>query len=557
MKGAEFYLDLDKTLKAEKGTLDAQLQSIKTLVMPNKDEVTQKGQTPGQKNDARTQFDPTAPQANELLAASMAGSLTPQTSQWFDMKFRDDDLNDIKEIADWMQDNSRRMFKAYLSSNFYTKIHESFLDLGGFGTTAVIQEEKPRDANGNFTGVKFDVFPISDYTFLEGSDGLVNTLFREHNLTADQVHDRFSWHPKYKGLGEKMEAARNSDKAADKAKRFKILQVITPSENRIPGLAAELQMETDSKYFSCDDKHEIITLGYNEFPCAVARWSKLSADNGWGRGPGWTALPTIKRLNRIHEQGLKALAKDVSPPLLVPHKGVVGGMRTNPNGITYYDARKYGGAKPEYMNSGSRWDIAQFNIESMEQKIRQMFYSDQLEMQEGPQMTAMEVQVRYELMQRLLGPTFWRLVTELFSPTLNRTFNIMLRAGAFQDIPEVLMDMINQGNAPELDIVYTGPLARAQRQEEVVAIQRGYELAGFIAETKGDPSVLDNLDDDEAFKHGAEQLGVPGKVLRGKDQVAERRQARQEQIAQQQQLEQADIAAGIADKAATAEQKLA
>ena len=66
--------------------------------------------------------------------------------------------------------------------------------------------------------------------------------------------------------------------------------------------------------------------------------------------------------------------------------------------------------------------------------IRQAYYSDQLQLQEGPQMTATEVQVRYELMQRLFNIS--RFQSEFLNPLIERVFGIMFRAGALLPEPE-------------------------------------------------------------------------------------------------------------------------
>ena len=163
--------------------------------------------------------------------------------------------------------------------------------------------------------------------------------------------------------------------------------------------------------------------------------------------------------------------------------------------------------------------------------IRQAYYSDQLQLQEGPQMTATEVQVRYELMQRLLGPTLGRFQTEFLNPLIERAFGIMLRANAFLPTPNELGD-------ENLDIEYVGPLARSQRMEESVAVERLYQLAMNIAQA--DPSVMDIINNDEAMRLRANLLGVPKSVLRGRDEVEEIRtqRAEQQQMMQQQQMAQ-------------------
>jgi hypothetical protein len=152
-------------------------------------------------------------------------------------------------------------------------------------------------------------------------------------------------------------------------------------------------------------------------------------------------------------------------------------------------------------------------------------------------MTATEVQVRYELMQRLLGPTLGRFQSEFLNPLIERVFGIMFRAGALMQQPDVI-------GGSKLDIEYVGPLARSQRMEEAVAIERLYQLAMNVAQV--DPNIMDNIDHDTAIRMRAKLLGVPKTVMRGIDDVEDMREAKaqQQQAMMQQQMaqQQADTA---------------
>jgi len=167
------------------------------------------------------------------------------------------------------------------------------------------------------------------------------------------------------------------------------------------------------------------------------------------------------------------------------------------------------------------------------ESIRKAFYADQLELKESPQMTATEVNVRYELMQRLLGPTFGRLKTDLLDPIVERAFNIMYRAGKLPEIPEGLGDA-------ELDVNYTGPLARSQKYEESTAIQQYVMLTAQIADIY--PDALDIIDVDGAMRTMALLQGVPAKALKSKTEVEELREARKQQQEAAMQTQQAQEA---------------
>ena len=288
---------------------------------------------------------------------------------------------------------------------------------------------------------------------------------------------------------------------------------------------------------------KVRTGGYNEFPYLVPRWSKATGEI-FGRSPSYNALPDIKTLNKAVEIGLKAWAKAIDPPLLVQDDGVIGRVRMTPAGITV--VRTDGAIKP--LQIGSNWQITDMKENQLRQAIRQAYYSDQLQLQEGPQMTATEVQVRYELMQRLLGPTLGRFQSEFLNPLIERVFGIMYRAGALLPEPELL-------KGQQMDIEYVGPLARSQRMEESVAIERLYGLAMNVVQV--DPAIMDNINHDEAIRLRGKLLGVPKTILRSRDEVMEMREQRAEQQAQMAAMQQQQAAGDAMQSQAKAAKDMA
>ena len=508
-------------LANDRGTWEANWQEILDYVMPRKADVV----TIRSKGEKRTEilFDSTAITANNLLAASLHGTLTSPSLAWFNIKLRDENLNKDRDVQVWLEDTGRRMYDNFNDTNFNTEVHELYLDLCSIGTAAIFVEE----GNNGFEkdGIHFNTLHIAEYYIQENINGKVDTLYRKYKLTARQAVQEFG----EKNLGEKVLQA-----AVEKPdKKFSFIHAVEPTQDyeRATGKST-----TKLPFHSChvceEDKMIVRSGGYNEFPYLVPRWSKATGEI-FGRSPSYNALPDIKTLNKAVEIGLKAWAKAIDPPLLVQDDGVIGRVRMTPAGITV--VRHDGAIKP--LQIGSNWQITDMKENQLRTSIRQAYYSDQLQLQDGPQMTATEVQVRYELMQRLLGPTLGRFQSEFLNPLIERTFGIMLRAGALLPEPEVI-----QGQ--KIDVEYVGPLARSQRMEESVAIDRLYELAMNVVQV--DPSIMDNINHDEAIRLRGDLLGVPKIILRARDEVEELREQRQQAQQAQQQAEQQQQAAQAA-----------
>ena len=537
-------------MSSDRSTWEDHWQEILDYVMPRKADIT----FVRSKGEKRTEvlFDSTAITANNLLAASLQGTLTSPSLPWFSLKLRDDEANKIRDVQIWLEDTARRMYAVFNESNFNTEVHEMYLDLCSVGTAAIFVEE----ANEGFLqgGLHFNTLHIAEYFIQENATGKVDTLYRKYKMTARQAIQEFG----EENLGPKIKEAAKMKPDT----QFNFIHAVEPTADyeRAVGKA-----KTKLPFHSChvceEDKMVVRVGGYNEFPYLVPRWSKATGEI-FGRSPSYNALPDIKTLNKAVEIGLKAWAKAIDPPLLVTDDGVIGRVRMTPAGITV--VRNDSAIKP--LQIGSNWQITDLKENQLRTAIRQAYYSDQLQLQEGPQMTATEVQVRYELMQRLLGPTLGRFQTEFLNPLIERVFGIMMRSDALMPRPEAI-----EGN--NMDIEYVGPLARSQRMEEAVAVERLYQLAMQVVQI--DPTVMDVINHEQAIRMRATLLGVPKTVLRGEDEVAEIREQRaaaqqqaQEQAMAQQQAETAlsqgkamtemskpDTKAGMEEAVAQAEQQ--
>jgi hypothetical protein len=205
--------------------------------------------------------------------------------------------------------------------------------------------------------------------------------------------------------------------------------------------------------------------------------------------------------------------------------------------------------------TGADFNVTFSKADQMRAEIRRVLMADQLQPQDGPTMTATEVHVRVALIRQLLGPLYGRFQAEDLAPTVERVFGLLYRRGrpelggkpgplAIDDMPESL-------DSATYRVRFNNPLAKAQKLEEVSAIERVMGIAGAMAES-GKPEVLDLIDGDEALRVAADGLGAPSKLLRDKKALQAFRDQRtesQQQAAQaQQQQELQTMAVGAALK---------
>jgi len=231
-------------------------------------------------------------------------------------------------------------------------------------------------------------------------------------------------------------------------------------------------------------------------------------------------------LNEMSKTTIKAAQKQVDPPLLVPDDGFILPVRTVPGGLNFYRSGTRDRIEP--LNIGANNPLGLNMEEQRRGAIRDVFYVNQLMMQQGPQMTATEVIQRNEEKMRLLGPVLGRLQSELLRPMIDRVFAILFRRKMFRQPPEFL-----QGK--DIQIEYVSPLAKAQKASELQSIMRAIEIFGSLARVS---PVFDHVDIDQLVRHLADIVGVPAKVLKSQNEVNAIRQQKEQQMMQQQQLAQ-------------------
>jgi len=504
-------------LKAQRQNWETHWQEVADYMQPRKADVTKTRS----KGDKRTEliFDSSPIQAVELLAASLHGMLTNPSTPWFSLRFKDSSLEMEDEAKLWLENATDVMYTAFNRSNFQQEIFELYHDLITFGTAAMFIQEDNEDI------LKFSTRHINEIFIAEDDKGGIDTVYRKFKLSVRAAIQQF---------GDKVSSDIKMQSAKDPYNEVEMLHVVYPRSDYNPKLKDTDNMPFESVYIEMKNGNELSVSGFQEFPFVVPRYLKASHEI-YGRSPAMTALPDVKMLNEMSKTTIKAAQKQVDPPLLVPDDGFLLPVRTVPGGLNFYRSGTRDRIEP--LNIGANNPLGLNMEEQRRTAIRNVFYVDQLLMQQGPQMTATEVIQRNEEKMRLLGPVLGRLQSELLKPMIDRCFAILLRNNQFAQAPEFL-------SGQDIEIEYVSPLAKAQKGTELTSITRAIEILGSLANVA---PVFDYINFDALVKHVADLVGVPQKVLKLQSQVnAEREQQAQlaEQQAQMQQMQQVAEAGG-------------
>lgn len=474
-------------------------------------------------------YDSTAIMASQALSAHLHSSLTSPAIQWFDLTFRDEDLNDSREAKEWLDSCGKAVYQALQDSNFNVEAGETYQDLVDFGTSVIVEEV---ENEGEWKGINFSSIPIKECYFEQDHKGDVYNFYRRLEWSAIQIVEKFGAENVPDWVNEKA----SEDSPAVEEREVLIFCVYrrpkVDPEVDLSQLTAPIARPYGFKYILEKDATQIGEEGgYYEMPAFVPRWRKTSGSM-WGNSPAMICLSDVLTLNRLIEMTIQAAEKVIDPPTLTTERGLIGDLDLNPGGLNV--VKDINQIKP--YESAARFDISYQEIQRYRDQIKEYFMIDQLMLPpmqgQGNPATATEIAARVSQLERLIGPTLGRLQTDFLDPCISRTFNILFREGQLPEVPEIVLQ-----SATGMDIEYLGPLARSQKQDQVDAVERWLMQVGNIAQLN--PEVLDIPDWDELVKGVGQVLGVPAKYIAGD---AEIKRTRKERAEAQQRAQEAELA---------------
>lgn len=518
---AKKYNDRYKALLLLRNEYEQDWQDIQSYVMPRKGLfMDDAGQSPEKKKDHTKIIDPEALMDLKDLAAAMLTGMTPKSRPWLRLTLQDDDLMEHDEVKVWFHDATVRMLDMFSWSNLYSSLHSIYKETAAFGTGCVLEEEDSE----NF--IRFITFTAGEFCLAVDSRGVVNTFYRHYKLSAENCVAEF---------GEAVlpdDIIKAYKEPGKKDKLFDICHCIQPNGKADDRRADNVSMPFESVYWVKDKSDKILRKsGYQEFPIFAPRWDVTSTSSVYGDSPSRDMLGHIKMLQEMTTGQLKAIHKELDPPMRVPSafKGrislIPGTQNVDPN--------------PDGKGIGKMYDMnfdyqgVSAKIEDVRLQLRRGYYIDLLKMlasRPGVQpVTAREIAERSEEKMFLLSPLLERFHTDLLNPMIQRTFAMMVRQQVIEPPPEMIMGM-------PMKIEYNSLLAQAQKLMGLQSLDTFMGFVGNVAEML--PTALDKIDVDEMIDEYADSTGVPPKIIVGDDRVQQIRQDRAQQEQEAQQAEQ-------------------
>lgn len=376
---------------------------------------------PTNDTDVATMFDATAADAVDNLAASIYSLMTPPESLWLTLIPESDASPDA--------DAATAALRANLNdSNFYTTIHQCYLDLVILGTACLFMAETPIGASSAFS---FTAVPMRDIAILP------NAVFHTATMPACEVLEKYpTWTPPA-DIADQIKR--------DPATPLRLVQSLIGTE-----FTAWLDVGGDIE-------NNIVARGtFETNPYIIFRWSVLSGEQ-YGRGPVLRALPDIKTANKVVELVLKNATIAVSGIWQADDDGVINlnNINLTPGAII---PKAVGSSGLTPLSSGADFDVSQIILKDLRERIRHALLADRLGLLSEKEMTATEIMARNSDMMRILGATYGRLLHEFIRPLTDRGLQILSRRGVIAPI------VLNS----DAELKYIAPIAQMAVAENLI-----------------------------------------------------------------------------------------
>jgi len=475
-------------------------------------------------------YNSTTLQAATNFTASLYTTLCSPGNKWMQATTPDADLAEWRDAKIWFDIVSRRMLASFTPSmsSFYNAAVSWTADTSILGTGAMVSDIGM--GRKKFTDRCLDP---STYVFDVDADGMPNELIVERMLTPVQA-------ARFYGADALPEKIRDKAASGKVDEKHAYLQAYQLNDEFNPNMIGARGMEFLSTHVCVEGKCVVKQGGVHEQNFSIPRYD---GEDEWGTGMGYLNLASAVKLQLQERDNSQASALAARPPIGTTGTSSARRMAKMAPGKHMHGAISFNGQqllKPIFTFNGLpiTVDMARMSKEEVEQG----WHAQLLTLVGRTGLGNLEVMERMEERLRLQAPYLGRMQTEGLAPILERRFAMLYRAGQLPPPPKELK------NQP-LEMKFTSVAAMAQKAQEGVAVARILEdtakLAGSQPDPKAAAEVWDNVDTDYAQQVLREARGADPRLHRSKEDVAKRREARDQAEQGQQAMAAAESGGGI------------
>ena len=427
-------------------------------------------------------------------------SYTPPQKKFTELKAgRQIPKENREKATEELQAVNDALFSYIFASNFDIAISEFYKDL--VIGTAVMLVQGTRDNPLHFTSI-----PLDQVSFLEGANGIVDTVFRKSKVAYRNI--KATWDDAI--ISKELQAT--IDKKPDEEveiiegtmpQEVTIINRETKKEEKAQGFGYFVKLAKGSSFLVQRE------LTYN--PWIVARWSTMSGEI-WGRGPAIVALNDAKTLNQFVKLHMQGLEITVHPVFTVVDDGIINVRNISVKaGVVIPVSANDGvyGPTIKQLTSNIDMNATQIELARLEQSINDQLYTEPLGRVTLPVKTATEISIRHQELAKRIGSAYGRLNHEFRNPFINACLSVLDATG--------LINMSNfKADGKAIAIESVSPLAQMQSQDEIDNI---YRLVEFAVGVYGPQAASAFLPPDKLLPYIGKETNVPVDVMNSAEAV--------------------------------------
>lgn len=477
---------------------------------------------PGQKKTDR-QVDATGMMALGRFSAILDSLLTPRNQIWHQLASDSTDVMQSRDARLWYEQSTKILFQERYDAiaNFTAANQQVYFSLGAYGSGGVFIDQAVDDWNRPVNKLRYKNIPVGELFIRENHQGRIDSVIRWFKMTARQAYQKF---------GDSIPATLLAAMAQKSETMYDFLHCVQPQTDYEEGAWGVAGMPYSSQYISIQGRALLSEGGFRSFPYAIGRYVQTPMET-YGRSPAMMVLPALKTLNAEKATYLKVGHRAADPTLLTYDDGLVD-PTMKPGAINKGGMSAEGKPLIGILPTGQ----IQVTKEMMDEEralINDAFLVTLFQiLTETPTMTATEVIERTNEKGILIAPTVGRQQSEYLGPMIHRELDLLSRMKRLPPMPNVIRQ-----SKGAYDVVYTSPLARAQRAQDVAGLQRTIQSVLEVVNATGDPSPLDVFNFDVSTRETAMIQAVPERWLNDDDTIRAKRQGRAKQAEQQAQIQ--------------------
>jgi hypothetical protein len=432
------------------------------------------------------------------LGNSLSSMLRPTKTDWFKMSISRPERLDNQGRAwlEWATGTQKRaMYDPKAQFNRATKTGDH--DYVTFGQCVISTE-----LNRKTMTLVYRCWHLRDVAWLEGEDGSTCDVHRNWKPSIRDLAARFG----KANLAQPVQTALDNDPHA----KVNCRHIILPSEYYSG--AKKFKEPWVSLYVDCENKHVMEEVGVWESDYSIPRWFTPSNIQYAYSPASVIALPEARLLQAMTLTLLEAGEKAVDPPLLARGEMLRSDVNVYAGGITQIDAdydERLGEALRPLMRDKSGLPFGVDRERDARELLKEAFLLNKISAPIlDPKMTAYQVGKVVEEYVRNAMPLFEPIEADYSAHLCNKTFNILLRNGAFgraEDMPDSL-------DSQDVEFKFESPLRESVERVKAQKLMEGAAMATQLSPLDQDlPAMLDVR---TGFRDALDGMGVPAKWVR-------------------------------------------